>query len=456
MMFASMPSRQIVTFVSVPAIWPPTIFSWGFDGDTERQIRFGGEIIAGDALRLDAGLYLDASSSPTADAVAVGVGTTLDPVRFDLSYLTFFSQANRRGSADVATFLATNLRNIEYNAFTSNRITLTASVKFGRSRDQLAQFEYVDVLTEVFPAASSTYAFTPVGTARVRNISSSPIDARVSFFVRRLMNSPTESKPIRIEPGAVVPVPLYAVFNESIQSVKSLSIRDGDIAVHTGPNGDEDDHVQSRVLVRGRNDWNGDISTLKHFVAPQDDQVLAFTHDVIKREKSALDTISAQLDRFQKARFLYDNFARGLTYVSDPALSQDFVQYPSETLALKSGDCDDLSVAYASLLANIGISSAFVDVVPPDQPDRSHVYLLFDTGVPASEAYVISDNAKRYVTRNNARGLATVWIPVETTVIDGGFDSAWIAGAKEYYNDVEVNLGLVKGWVRIVDIENVY
>ena len=76
--------------------------------------------------------------------------------------------------------------------------------------------------------------------------------------------------------------------------------------------------------------------------------------------------------------------------------------------------------------------------------------------MPASEAYVISDNAKRYVTRNNARGLATVWIPVETTVIDGGFDSAWIAGAKEYYNDVEVNLGLVKGWVRIVDIENVY
>jgi hypothetical protein len=56
------------------------------------------------------------------------------------------------------------------------------------------------------------------------------------------------------------------------------------------------------------------------------------------------------------------------------------------------------------------------------------------------------------VIRRNANGGDTVWIPVETTVITEGFDEAWTVGAREYLEDVEVNLGLVQGWVRIIDV----
>jgi hypothetical protein len=45
-----------------------------------------------------------------------------------------------------------------------------------------------------------------------------------------------------------------------------------------------------------------------------------------------------------------------------------------------------------------------------------------------------------------------VWIPVETTAITEGFMKAWEQGAKEYFDEVEVGLGLVRGWVRLVDV----
>ena len=54
--------------------------------------------------------------------------------------------------------------------------------------------------------------------------------------------------------------------------------------------------------------------------------------------------------------------------------------------------------------------------------------------------------------RRNKTGQETVWIPLETTVISRGFDEAWTAGAQEYFEGVELGLGLAKGWVQIVDV----
>jgi hypothetical protein len=33
-----------------------------------------------------------------------------------------------------------------------------------------------------------------------------------------------------------------------------------------------------------------------------------------------------------------------------------------------------------------------------------------------------------------------------------GMDDAWSSGAQRYFDDVELGLGLVKGWVNIVDV----
>src|SRR5262249_36055025 len=128
-------------------------------------------------------------------------------------------------------------------------------------------------------------------------------------------------------------------------------------------------------------------------------------------------------------------------------------QYASETLALNTGDCDDLSVCYASLLSSIGIRTAFVEVKPPETPGEGHVYMLFDTGIAPRNGGSLSDNPKRYVIRRTDSTHESLWIPIETTAMKKGFEEAWSVGAKEYYDNVEVQLGIVKGWMRLFEVQ---
>jgi hypothetical protein len=287
---------------------------------------------------------------------------------------------------------------------------------------------------------------------RVKNISQNPIQAKASFYVDKLMDSPTETPSVYIPPGAMADILLTAVFNDRVRSVPKMTIREGNVSVTASIADEPDDRCQTRVLIHGRNDWDGDVRSLRYFVTPENPEIIRYSRDVLLQHVDSLATVPRELEPFKKARLLFNTFAGKLVYVSDPNESADFVQYPSETLRLRGGDCDDMTVLFSSLLSSIGISTAFVDVVPPDHPENSHVFLLFDTGLDPKFGSHISDNPKRYVIRKSRSGVETIWIPVETTVTMRGFDDAWTSGAQEYFDDVEVGLGLVKGWVHLVDV----
>jgi hypothetical protein len=99
-----------------------------------------------------------------------------------------------------------------------------------------------------------------------------------------------------------------------------------------------------------------------------------------------------------------------------------------------------------------GIAVAFVDVVPPTQPENSHIYLMFDSDIEPSNGETVSYNLKKYVVRKNEKGKETIWIPVETTLVSKEFEEAWNAGAQQYYEDSELYLGIARGWMRIIDL----
>jgi len=54
-------------------------------------------------------------------------------------------------------------------------------------------------------------------------------------------------------------------------------------------------------------------------------------------------------------RYVVENF----DYYSDPR-SREFIQSPSETMNIKGGDCEDLTILLMSLLENIGIKTYLV------------------------------------------------------------------------------------------------
>jgi hypothetical protein len=426
------------------------------DGDTKKQFRVGGEWAGPSGLMIRGGLYLDGSASLSADAITLGIGGSYLPVKIDLSYLKFFSETDRRGSANVSTFQSSDITSVEYNRFTGDRLSMTARVNLGGIRTTLAQIEQVDMNGEIFPAMQPLYAYRPLGRAVVRNTAKKKIEVKLSFFIDNVMDSPTETKSYDIQPGDTVGIPFCAVLSDSIRSVRSLAVRNAELTVVArADDEDSDERRQSRMLIHGRNDWNGDINLLRYFVTPDDSEVLRFTRSYLNHYKVLLDTVPTVLSNIARAKVIFNEFAVQLLYVNDPKKSEDFVQYPGETLRLRGGDCDDLSVCYSALLASMGLSTAFVDVVPPDQPEDAHVYLMFDTGISPGDASLLSDNPKRYVIRGNDRGVESVWVPVESTMITKGFEEAWEAGAQEYYNDVEVKLGLIKGWVRVVDLGTV-
>jgi hypothetical protein len=414
--------------------------------------------MAGYELRLPYGIdfrngaYLKGGNGKLLQAFSLGLGWTFDFVSLDASYLRFVDDGMRNGEGSFAAFSADDITRVDLNPYTADRVSLSIRAMFGRVREGLARIESVEILGGIYPSAAQALAYRPLGRARVTNVASKPIQARVGFMLERYMDEPTETAPVYIRPGETLEIPFSAVFNDRLGGVTAMEVSDGQVFVTATPAEIYDDRTSARVLIHGRNAWNGDVNALRYFVTPDAPEVLRYGRDVLLQQRIALDTVPRELEGFARARLLIETFAGRILYVNDPKMSADYVQYPAETLERRGGDCDDMTVLLATLLGSIGISTAFVEVLPPEDAAKNHIYLLFDTGLAPRFGDHVSTNPKRYVVRRNRENTETVWIPFETTKISRGFEAGWSGGAQQYFDDVEVGLGLARGWVRIVDV----
>lgn len=440
-------------YVRAGLLYTPTVsYLLVADYDTRNRGQVGHELKIGRQVSLRQGNYFNFGWGRTFEAISGGVGLQFHTMDIDISYLHFFDQGTRGRGSRVGALLNRGLEDLGYNQFTGNRLDVSVRLRLGRLHEPLARIEYVEIMSDVYPAAYQVHAYRPIAKVRVRNISQRPIESRVGFFVDKLMERATETRPYYMLPGEVLEIPVTAVFSEAIRSITNFTLQTAEIYVRATTAPEFDDRRQAQLAIHGRNDWNGDILTLRYFVTPEDPRILQFTRDVLNQHRGMVEGAPLELQQFKRIKALFDHFANMLMYVHDPRKTHNRVQYPAETLDVRGGDCDDMAVAFASMVASIGIASAFVDVVPPDEPFNAHVYLLVDSGIPPERADLISTNPKRYIIRRNEFGRQTVWIPLETTAIRDGFQTAWEIGAESYYNEGIIQGGIINGWVRIVDI----
>lgn len=421
-------------------------------GSTAGSGAIGVEWLPGLGFAARAGAYGHRKESPFVYAYAVGLGWAYAFFELDASYLRFSNPTDRRGTISASAFDASTINDVNMTPFTPDHFSLSVKAILGNIKESLARIEGIEMFGGIYPSAYEALAYRPVGAVRVRNISQKPIQARASFYVERLMDQPTESQAVYIPAGSEGSIPLTAVFNELMRAVPKMMIREGTVSVSATVAEDFDDKAQTRVLIHGKNDWDGNAQSLRYFVTPDEPDILRYSRDALLRNRDSVDSGPSELAQLKNARLLFNTFAGKMTYVADPKQTADYVQYPSETLKLGGGDCDDMTVCFASLLSSIGISTAFVDVIPPAQPAAGHIYLLFDTGIDPRFGSSVSANPKRYVVRKGKSGAETIWIPVETTLVTRGFADAWTAGAQRYFDDVVVGLGLIRGWVKVVDV----
>jgi hypothetical protein len=180
--------------------------------------------------------------------------------------------------------------------------------------------------------------------------------------------------------------------------------------------------------------WDDDRKAAA-FVTAKDPLVLGFAKGLASMVRNEAGTAAVSSTEFRTALAVYQALrAYGLGYAVDPktpfiSLSEqedaiDFLQFPSQTLAYRAGDCDDLSVLYAALLEAVGIETALVTT-------PGHIFVAFDSGLTQENAARAFSDSADTIVRNGK-----VWIPIEVTLVKDGFLKSWSVGAMEWRDGV--------------------
>jgi len=327
-------------------------------------------------------------------------------------------------------------------------------IMWGKKREVFQIKDIRLLVKDVYPAYYQFYNSYPIALVSVKNLSSYPIEVKVKSVVRPYSERPKDSEYVRIERGKTKDIPVTVIFGKDLLSLsrREPAILDMVVEARAGRTYSKP-IISERITLHSRNAWNGEMDKLNFFVTPDDEEILNLSRRIIARERSK---INSDLNNFEKVKHIFNELkSKGVHYFNDPNIifyKDDRVQYASETLKLKNGDCDDLVVLFASLLEGAGINTAFVEVRDPEK-EIAHLYLLFDSNLEPNQGYLISTNEKRYIVRENIHNKQSVWIPVETTLIDRGFDHAWQLGATNYLKEGILRNGIEDGWMRIIDVE---
>jgi len=284
-------------------------------------------------------------------------------------------------------------------------------------------------LERVFVAAHKQYASEPLGRLRVRNDSGDDLKGlKLSFFIKEYMDFPVTKEIPELKAKSTLDMTLNATFNNKVlgidEDTRVLAV--ATLAMADARDGSQE--ITQAMTLYGKNAivWsNSDM--IGSFVTPRDDTLRNFVRESVNRYGAPAQSV---LNRpLSQAATVFNTLAAlGLRYQPDPnspysrlsADQVDYVQFPRETLKLRSGDCDDLSVLLAAAFENLGIESAFVEV-------PGHLFLMFRTGVKQADRGLISLQDDLLVFRGGE-----VWIPVEATLVATSFTEAWAEGAKRY------------------------
>jgi tetratricopeptide (TPR) repeat protein len=309
-----------------------------------------------------------------------------------------------------------------------------APAELQRRRSKLV-FDKIETQT-IFPVFRSWYDAEALGAVTIRNGEDGPIDnVRVSFYAPEYMGGPRLCAVLpRLERGASATVPLFAVFDERVLSITDNGATSASVEAEYSFYGSRrlaSEGLKLSLHHRNAMSWEDDRRAAA-FVSPTDPAVLWFS-----RYASSIvrDRMRGELPpNLQYALGIFEALKLyGLNYVIDPNSSYielsenaavvDYLQYPSQTLMYRGGDCDDLSILYCSLLESSGIATAFITI-------PGHIYMAFDLGMSEAEAREAFFDPGLLLFRDGR-----AWAAIEITMVNEGFVKAWRVGAKQWIDN---------------------
>jgi tetratricopeptide (TPR) repeat protein len=324
----------------------------------------------------------------------------------------------------------------DFNGFLFG-LGFTLNYRFGQDPDSaqaiIRSLRFSDLsIPPVFSAMQSYYVKNPLGEVLAANTEKQPItDVQFSFLQADYMDSATVcSEYPELKPGQSVKVPLLASFNQAVFTTEGVTPLTGEIVATYKLNGRAAEQrypVSYDLYDKKAITWDDDRK-VGAFITPADSALRNYGSYVRQLFKDSL--LANYSEPIQAAMQFYSALAElGLLYQSDPTspfaamqgdkAAIDAVSLPRDTLKTITGDCDDLTVLYCSMLESVGIETGFITV-------PGHIYPAFNTKVPAAKYREIHKDRSMTVNLDGE-----LWVPVEVTMLGrADFVEAWMKGVE--------------------------
>jgi len=287
-------------------------------------------------------------------------------------------------------------------------------------------------LPPVFAAMQSYYSSNPFATVSLTNEEKSQIsDIEVAFFQPGYMDAPTPVTSVASLPAHTsIDVALIAAFNQEVFRTEGSTPLAGELSVRYRYHGrpvEQRFPLSYDLMDRTAIVWDDDRK-VGAFITPADSALRNYATYV--RQSLKAETLQQLNAPLQTAGQIYAALGKlGVLYQADPstpfikaqtgAVAVDSVSLGRSTLVRGSGDCDDLTVLFASLLESVGIETGFITV-------PGHIYPAFNTKVPARGYKDIHPDRGMLIVVNDE-----LWIPVEVTLVGKQtFLDAWRRGSE--------------------------
>lgn len=286
----------------------------------------------------------------------------------------------------------------------------------------------------VFPVLYKFYDDNPLGTVTITNAGEETLEeVEIVLDMETYIDNPKVSGRFEaIGPGESVQVELAALFNPQVQTItegeKIAAVIQTSFVVD-GASGTDEETVTIDFYDRNAIRWDDD-NKVAAFVTTRDTQIQPLARNLAAlARQNRRDAVSSN---FQLGVMMFLGMVdQGLAYVIDPTsayeeLSQnplaiDSVQFPRQTLNFRGGDCDDLSVLFATLMESVGVPTAFLTI-------PGHIFVAFQLDMTADEAESTFAQPRDLIFRDDG----SVWVPVEITLLESGFVEAWTTGAQQW------------------------
>ena len=316
--------------------------------------------------------------------------------------------------------------------FEGIKISIGASISPGGSNEGSIDVDNIE-FKQIYPVFYKYYDENEFGKLTIQNLENGSINnVKVSFFVKQYMAQPKVCAEFNSIPrNGKKEIPVVALFNEDILKITEATKVSADIIV-------EYDYISSkfsktlsetlRLHHRNAMVWDDD-EKISAFITAKDPGLLRFskyTAGLIRENGSKAVNLNFRLGMgmFETMK-LY-----GMNYVIDPTTpyaefsgkseTPDYLQFPTQTLSYKGGDCDDLTVLFCAALESIGIETAFITI-------PGHIFAAFSIDMEPEKAEKYFENSDDFIFYDNK-----TWVPVEITMFNENFIKAWQTGAREW------------------------